>query len=57
MGEFSYIDTVKYKAQAIKEEYKKSNKIALGDDILIDTREIKKITFDPQEQHLYEYTE
>jgi hypothetical protein len=57
MGEFSYIDTVKYKAQAIKEEYKKSNKIALGDDMLIDTREIKKITFDPQEQHLYEYTE
>jgi hypothetical protein len=57
MGEFSYVDTAKYKAQILKEEYKKSNKIAIGSDILIDTREIKKITFDPQVTHPFTFTE
>lgn len=50
-GEFSFYYSAKELAEDLKKEFKKANKLEVGFNYLLDTREIQKIEFDPQERY------
>lgn len=51
LGQFSYVLRAKDVADSLKNEFVKANKLQVGFNYLLDTREVKKIEFDPEEKY------